>query len=216
MITPDVKILSNIKEMAGKEFVYVKNFKIDTVVFVAGFVPFCNVPVCRGNCCYWGVYVDIGEREKILEHKDLILKFMDETQPRDPDEWFEKEEYEDSDFPSGRCVGTNVYNGKCVFLNRDNYCVLQVAAVSSGMHKWDLKPFYCCIYPLTFWEGALTYDDGHAEDLDYCGINAVHNHAGPLVEVCREEFEYVLGRDGYEELLRIYERWKRERINLKK
>ncbi|CUU04091.1 Protein of unknown function (DUF3109) [Candidatus Thermokryptus mobilis] len=191
------------------KFVYVKNFKIDTIVFSAGFVPFCNVPVCRANCCYWGVYVDLKEREKILAHKDLILKFMDETQPKDVELWFEKEEWEDPDFPSGKCVGTNVYNDKCVFLTKEGYCVLQVSAVNSGMHQWALKPFYCCIYPLTFWEGALTYDDDHAEDLPYCGLRATHNHAGPVIEICKDEFIYVLGEDGYAELLRIYDEWKK-------
>ena len=84
----------------------------------------------------------------------------------------------------------------------------------NGMYKWALKPFYCCIYPLTFWEGVLTYDDGHAQDLPYCGINAVHNHAGPVVEICKNEFVYVLGEDGYAELLEIYKKWKQENSNI--
>ncbi len=197
-----------------REIVQVKNYKIDTLVFTAGFVPFCNVPVCHATCCYWGVYVDVKEREKILEYKDLILKYMDETQPHDVELWFEKEEWDDADFPSGKCVGTNVYNGKCVFLTKEGYCVLQIAAEKNGMYKWALKPFYCCIYPLTFWEGVLTYDDGHAQDLPYCGINAVHNHAGPVVEICKNEFIYVLGEDGYAELLEIYKKWKQENSNI--
>ncbi|CUS83336.1 DUF3109 family protein [Candidatus Kryptobacter tengchongensis] len=193
-----------------REIIQVKNFKIDTIVFTAGFVPFCNVPVCHGNCCYWGVYVDVMERDKILENKDLILKYMDETQPRDIELWFEKEEWDDPDFPSGRCVGTNIYNNKCAFLTKEGYCVLQITAINSGMHKWALKPFYCCIYPLTFCEGVLTYDDGHAEELSYCGIKATHNHAGPVIEICKDEFIYILGQDGYAELLGIYEEWKQK------
>lgn len=193
-----------------REIIEVKNFKVDSLVFTARFVSFCNVPVCRGSCCYWGVYVDIKEREKILEHKDLILKFMDETQPRDVELWFEKDEWDDPDFPSGKCVGTNVYSNKCVFLTKEGYCVLQTSSTNSGMHKWALKPFYCCIYPLTFWEGVLTYDDGHAEDLEYCGIKAVYNHAGPVVEVCKDEFIYVLGEEGYSDLLKVYDNWKRK------
>jgi len=126
---------STVKTSASeREIVQVKNYKIDTLVFTAGFVPFCNVPVCRATCCYWGVYVDVKEREKILEYKDLILKYMDETQPHDVELWFEKEEWDDADFPSGKCVGTNVYNGKCVFLTKEGYCVLQIAAEK----KWNV------------------------------------------------------------------------------
>ncbi len=202
-----------LSEPQDRKIISVKNFKIDALVFTAGFVPFCNVPVCRGNCCYWGVYVDVKERDKILSYKDLILKYMDETQPKDIEQWFEKEEYDDTDFPSGKCVGTNIYNDKCAFLTKEGYCILQITAVENGMHKWALKPFYCCIYPLTFGEGVLTYDDGHAEDLPYCGISAKHNHAGPVIEICKEEFTYVLGEDGYAELLKIYEAWKRENSN---
>lgn len=209
-ISGDKKKTVKIPDWSEREFIYVKGIKIDTILFQIGFVPFCNVPVCKGECCYWGVYLDVKERDKILEHKDLVLKFMDETQPHDPDKWFEKNEEEDEDFPSGRCVGTEVYNGKCAFLTKEGYCVLQVAAVKSGMDKWALKPFYCCIYPLTFWEGALTYDDGHAEDLHYCGLPGVENHVAPVVEVCKDEFKYVLGEDGYEELLKKYEEWKRK------
>ena len=80
---------------------------------------------------------------------------MDETQTADPAHWFEPEEQDDDDFPSGRCVGTRVLNDKCAFLDRFGRCTLQVAATRvRGLHRWALKPLFCILYPIEIRQGS--------------------------------------------------------------
>ena len=45
---------------------------------------------CHGICCADGVDVDIAERDRILEHADMIRQYMDETQDRDTANWFQE------------------------------------------------------------------------------------------------------------------------------
>ncbi|RJQ61460.1 MAG: DUF3109 family protein, partial [Stygiobacter sp.] len=94
---------------------------IDPLIFTQKFVKSCDVCICSGECCYYGVYTDKSEHELIMGLKDRIIKSMDDSQTKDVEKWFEDPEPDD-DFPSGIAVGTEVHNGKCVFLDRQGYC----------------------------------------------------------------------------------------------
>ena len=72
---------------------------------------------------------------------------MDPDQEHDTALWFEKETIPDTDYPSGRAVGTEVYNDRCVFLNSKGMCVLQKTAAAAGMDRYALKPFSAGCYP---------------------------------------------------------------------
>ena len=56
---------------------------------------------------------------------------MDDTQTTNVDKWFEEPE-EDEDFESGIAVGTELHNGKCVFLDRQGYC----SAAKNSNGRW--------------------------------------------------------------------------------
>lgn len=170
---------------------------IDPIIFTQKFVQACNVCICSGECCYYGVYTDKSEYEKILSIKERIIRSMDDSQTKNVDEWFE-EEQEDSDFPSGVAVGTEVYNGKCVFLDQQGFCTLQKIAIEDGEDKWKYKPLYCILFPLVIFEGKLTVDDEHLGRMHYC--NKIQNQTSTVFETCKNELKFLLGEKGFKEL----------------
>lgn len=181
-----------------KKFIEYKGLKIDPIIFTQGFVPHCDVSKCFGQCCDWGVYMDKDYKDVILKYKDDIISVMDENQHKDTNEWFEKELEEDKDFPSGYAIGTEVYKtpqGKeqCVFKDKNGFCSIQNASIKLGKHKWEIKPKYCIMYPLTILDNTLTYDDDHALKLDYCGIHKKENFVHSVFEAMAEEIQFVLG-----------------------
>jgi hypothetical protein len=144
--------------------------------------------------------VDVKERDKILGHVEMIHRYMDGDQIREPGRWFEKEEEPDADYPSGRAVGTEANHRGCVFLRNDGRCVLQHAAVSEGMLAQALKPFYCFAFPITIESGVLTVDDPEFTNRPEC-CSMVPGGSQSVIDVCRLELEFVLGIEGVKELL---------------
>lgn len=191
------------------EYLLFKDWKIDPLIFTQGFVPGCELSICGGRCCHWGVYVDSEFVPVIMQHSNDIKKVMDRYQPNDESDWFETEPEEDADFPSGYAIGTEVYDGKdgkqrCVFNDSLGRCSLQVMAVEKGLHKWEVKPKYCIMYPLAIMDGVLTCDLDHAERLEYCGTSHPENYVQTVFEAMTEELRYILGDDGYTFLLDHY------------
>jgi hypothetical protein len=175
----------------------IKGYYIDPLIFTHKFVKSCDVCICSGECCYYGVYTDKKEHDKIMEMKDRVIEAMDDSQTTNVDKWFEEPE-DDEDFDSGVAVGTEVYNGKCVFLDKQGYCTLQKIAMEGGEFKWKYKPLYCILFPLVIYEGALTVDDDHLNRLHYC--NLIENQNSTIYECCKEEIEHLLGKKGFKEL----------------
>jgi len=180
----------------------INGYTFSNELFEKGFPSEGGPCACSSVCCEEGVYADIADREKILSHKEMIKKYMDETQTRDETRWFEEQEREDADFPSGRCVGTEAYNGKCVFLDRFGRCSLQVAATSEGMQKWALKPFFCVLYPIEVTRKVVSFDDMLQDEQSCCSIG--HRFDVPLFEACREELTYLVGEEGFRRLEEYY------------
>src|SRR5512138_3918584 len=107
--------------MPEKPMKIIKGLKIDPLIFTQKFVKSCDICQCSGECCYYGVYTEKTEHEKIIAIKDKIIRAMDDSQTKNSEEWFE-DPVEDDDFESGIAVGTEVYNGKCVFLDKQGFC----------------------------------------------------------------------------------------------
>lgn len=177
---------------------------IDPVIFTHKFVKACDICICSGECCYYGVYTDFKEYEKILSVKERIIKSMDDSQTKNPDEWFEEPE-KDPDFESGIAVGTEVHNGKCVFLDKQGYCTLQKMAVEENEFKWKYKPLYCILFPLVIFEGALTVDDEHMDRMHYC--SKAENQSSTVFDCTKDELRYLLGEKGFEELVQYREEY---------
>jgi len=201
--------MSDIQNKKGERIV-INGLEIDPVIFTQGFVDFCDISKCEGECCHTGVWIDLKERDVILAHKDLVLQYMDETQTRDISKWFGNVIEDDEDFESGKCLGTEVHNDKCVFQMQTGYCVLQSAAMQTGMSPWAIKPKFCVMYPIVIAEGVLTYDDDHAAEMHYCGLDCHQNHTRSAFESCGAEIEYALGTEGYKILNDHYEEHKDE------
>jgi Fe-S-cluster containining protein len=184
----------------------VKGYKVDPLLFSHGFPRGDGPDRCDGSCCCDGVWVDIRERDRILEEKELIKSYMDESQDKNHDAWF-AEYWEDEDFPSGAAVGTTVREKGCVFLNKEGRCVLQVAAMEEGRDRWDIKPFYCVLFPVSVAEGTLTFDE-HMEETENRCCNIFPDYTTPMFVACREEIVYMVGEDGYRQMADHYERFK--------
>lgn len=162
----------------------------------------CAISNCSGTCCKHGVFADIEERQRILAHTDLIRQHLEPQQEQNSDEWFEHNEVVDTDFVSGKAVGTQARDYGCVFLDSSGRCTLQKAAIAAGMHPYALKPFYCVAFPITISEGILIVDDLELEQhIPCCTIE----NAGTrdVFDVCQVELEYVLGKEGFAELKEI-------------
>jgi len=196
----DAQIAEGVSAYLTKhELHHIPALKIDPIIFQRRMVKGCSSFKCDATCCKFGVWADMKERDRILEHKDLIIRYMEDHQPKDPGSWFDDTVEDDPDFPSAKAVGTQAHERGCVFLLKDGKCVLQVAATREGMDKYAIKPFYCVAYPVVVAQGELTLDDpSHANRPECCSYVNEGEERG--IEVFREEFKFVLGEQGLREL----------------
>ena len=166
---------------------------IDENIFRGRFAPGCGTRRCKGGCCRTGVWTDLLEHDKILEHSDLIRRHMDSGQEQNPGRWFEAGIRADTDFPSGQVMGTRTHGGACVFLNSAGRCVLQIATQDSPV---NLKPFFCTAFPIMVENGKLAIDEGPGSDC--CTLT--QDGTLDIFDVCSEELLHLLGESGLAEL----------------
>lgn len=176
--------------------------KFELKIFTDGFEDKNGPNACTSKCCRYGVYLDPAERDRILAHADVVEKYFDETQTKDRSKWFDNTEDIDSDFPSGVCVSTEVYNDKCAFLDGRGRCTLQVAEKEESLQQFSLKPFYCVLFPIVKEDNVIGYDDFCAGESACC--TATPFSEKKMVEVCAIELEHVLGVAKYKEVLEYY------------
>ncbi len=181
---------------------YIKDMRVDPILFVPVFRADCSMNNCNGSCCQDGVLLDPIDKARILAHAELITKHLEPGMEHDPAKWFDGEVAADADFPSGTCEGTAATDRGCVFLDSRGLCSLQKAAMAEGMHKFALKPFYCVAYPITMDAGVLTLEDPDFTNRPSC-CSAMQTGALTPFDVCREEFDFMLGDEGVAELERI-------------
>jgi hypothetical protein len=186
--------MSGHKEIGGS--------KISLQILTEGFENPDGPRACTSRCCLHGVYLDPTERDQILSCADVVEKYLDETQTKDRMKWFDNSEEEDSDFPSGKCVSTEVYNEKCVFLNQKGQCVLQVAEIEEKMPTLSLKPYYCILFPIVKVNGVYQYDDLCFGESACCTASRMRDEK--MVEVCSNELRHALGASKYDEVLGYY------------
>jgi Fe-S-cluster containining protein len=176
---------------------------------VEGRGPLNVADECGGHCCLHGVYIALPEQDRILAYADRVQAVMDATQTDDTSEWFESEVHRDEDFPGGVCVGTNTYGDKCVFLNSEGLCVLQLLEPELGLPAGErLKPFYCRLFPLTTLDDRLEFDDLCDGVRPCCTLAA--DGCSRAVDAYAAELTEVLGEDGLGELQRAARRLEKE------
>jgi hypothetical protein len=180
----------------------VKGLEIGDDLLSMGYPEGSGPCTCTSICCGSGVYTDLKERDAILAQADMILRYMDGTQPRDPALWFEAEEEIDLDYPSGKCVGTTVHNDKCAFLDSYGRCSVQRAASEEGMGRWALKPLYCILYPIEISDGVVRFDPMLQDEQPCCSVS--DRYQVPVFRACKDELVHLLGADGYDMIERHY------------
>jgi Fe-S-cluster containining protein len=172
--------------------------KVGEDIFTTRYAKGCSMSNCRGRCCADGVDLDIADRDRILEYAHLIQPHMDETQDRNPANWFQKT-HPDADFPSGECATTALKENGCVFLNKDGGCVVHIAESLAPKGFGYLKPFFCRAFPVCILNSTLSVDDEQCPDEHAC-CGPVKSGPLSILDICAFELEYMLGSDGLAEL----------------
>lgn len=193
--------MSDALTLSKHTLAHIADLKVSDGILRSRFASYCSMSNCEGKCCCLGVDVDIGEQVRILKNADLIRSQMDDHQERDPTNWF-GDQFADPDFPSGRAVTTRLYNGACVFLNKERRCVAQMAEAQAQPETGNLKPFFCRAYPVCIEDGFLTIDEHQCTgEVRCCG--SIENGTLTIFDICAFELEYVLGEDGLNELRKM-------------
>ena len=178
---------------------HLPGLEVNASIFDTRYAADSSPAHCDGMCCGNGVKLDIALRDEILANADLVRDAMGPEQDADPSGWFEDTEEIDPDFPSGRCVGTQVRPTGCVFLDGARRCVLQTVTIAEARPGFNLKPFFCSAFPVTIANGELWIDELCLEAPRRC-CQPTPGGTRRVVDVCETELRHVLGNEGLEEL----------------
>ncbi len=195
----------------GVDSIEIDGCQVDKSLLEAKLIKRCTIRTCKAGCCADGVWVDMAQAEAVLDHAEMIAPFMP-LERRDPATWFAERYDDDPSFPSGSYIGTTTVvdathpgGSTCVFLRpEDRYCAIQAASMAEGKAAWELKPFYCCLFPLI---------DEIRDGTRYLLLdaeNSLFEHGGgcyedcatpqPVFQVYAEETAFALGVEGYRKL----------------
>jgi len=205
------------------ETVSIAGYKIDRQLLMK--VPYRNdcAKMCSGKCCQGGVTISAEEMNGIYAHMEDVKKVMRPFE-KELKSWFkfENEAFFDEDRPGLRGVygatrvdkHPNVTDadfvsviaeeedrGKhqaCIFLTLDRRCALQVYSEQAGRHKWQWKPFYCWLFPLTAEEGTITVDE---RSIGMCFMPS--DQAVPFHSLVKQELTHLIGEEGYREMEKL-------------
>lgn len=162
--------------------------RIDPSIFEAKFPASCRLDVCKGHCCHrGGVWMDPGERDRIIAHATEIRPFLDD--PELPAERWFGQARPDDDFPSGVAIESANIDGRCVFFSHRHFCAIQAAGRACVGDGWAWKPTYCILFPLCVEHGRLVVD-GHLPQL-WC--MQPENRTTPVLDAVEREVRYVFG-----------------------
>lgn len=188
------------------EFIKVGKLRVDSRLLESRSVARCRLKECRAACCGHGAYVDLAHASRIVQEAELVKPYLPADR-RNVDGWFDGLVENDTDLPSGYRVGSEVIpdpqhiaGTRCVFLRSDNQCALQMASIAQGRHPWDLKPFYCALYPIVLAGDVVRLDD--ETQLYALGgtCQRAETMSVPLYELFKDELMLALGHEGYGQL----------------
>jgi hypothetical protein len=189
-----------------KKWIEIGSLKVDSHLLESRMVARCRLEECGSACCGHGVHVDLADATRIVQEADVVKPHLPPDR-HDVDNWFDGDVGEDSDYPTGLRVGTQVIEDKghpagtrCMFLRPDNLCALQVAAVANGRHPWDMKPFYCALFPIIILGNTVLLDDDNEVYLLGGTCQRAETVSSPLYIVFKDELTLALGEKGYAQL----------------
>jgi hypothetical protein len=164
----------------------------------------CNLRACRHACCRYGAVIGTVRIKKINR---LLPKLFPLMRPEAVTTVMKKgfhlaTVFTRSDMnPNHDHHYMRTVKGRCVFLNYDDDggCVLQKYSAVNNI-KFKLKPVGCWAFPFDLIGNRLVvYKWKNLPCLD----DSRNKKAPPIYKTCKNELIDFLGRDGYNELLKI-------------
>lgn len=144
---------------------------VDANIFTSTLVADCMSHRCRevapdrerlDACCQYGADVDLGERDRILDHRDQLMALL--RPDARASAWFTTDIVADADFPSGQHVRTAPYGGGCIFLSHDGRgCAIHRAALEAGWDFRGVKPHVCRLFPITYDQTSILMSDDYVD-----------------------------------------------------
>lgn len=139
-------------------------------------------------CCQYGCDVDLYERDAIQTRAGEIRTLLRAEVKDAP--WFDAEEEEDDDYPSGRVVRSAVHEGGCIFLAHDQRgCAIHRASLEGGWDFRGTKPAICRLFPLSYEEDAIVIADEATE------YSCAHVEGPTLYRITRDALADIFGAD---------------------
>ncbi|HEX3762472.1 MAG TPA: DUF3109 family protein [Kofleriaceae bacterium] len=137
-------------------------------------------------CCQYGCDVDLRERAAIEARSDEIRALLDPEVKHA--RWFDPQEEEDADYPSGRVVRTEVRGTGCIFLAHDRRgCAIHRAALEGGWDMRGVKPAICRLFPLSYETDAIVIADEYPE------YSCAHVEGPTLYRLTRDALADIFG-----------------------
>ncbi len=176
---------------------------VDTEIFTRNYFMHCmQCTFCNDQCCSYGADIDMQNVNRILEHKEGLEKFMGVSSEK----WFyAKKRKWDHEYP-GNYYTRTTKKKNCIFLNTEGRgCMLHSYALQNDIDYHNLKPFFCTVFPVTFFEGVFVMP----EEIEDKSLACLGN--GPtLFQGARDEIKYYFGDEIIAELDTIAIDYERE------
>lgn len=180
---------------------------VDTDIFELTYFMHCmQCNFCHDQCCDWGADIDKLNVNRIMSYKEELEQFTGIKRNK----WFDKSVNKwDHEYPGGDYTRTALDETKksCVFLGKKTRgCMLHSFAFEKGIDHRELKPFFCSVFPVTYFEGVLVTPEEIDEKLTAC------LGSGPtLYQGARDALRYYFGDGLISELDEIEADWYEER-----
>lgn len=167
---------------------------VDTDIFEIRYFMHCmQCTFCHDQCCDYGADIDMLNVERILERKDELEEF---TGIKSEDWFYKKRRRWDFEYPGHVYTRTTKKNNACIFLNRETRgCMLHSFALHKGIDFHELKPFFCSVFPVTYFDGVLMTP----EEIDEKSL-ACMGEGPTLYQGAREEIRYYFSSGIIDEL----------------
>jgi Fe-S-cluster containining protein len=127
---------------------------VDTDIFEIKYFMHCmGCTFCNDQCCDYGADIDMLNMDRILKYKEGLEEY---TGIKSKDWFYKKKRKWDFEYPGHVYTRTTKRNNACIFLNRkDRGCMLHSFALHNGFDFNEIKPFFCSIFPVTYFDGVL-------------------------------------------------------------
>lgn len=159
---------------------------------------------CNDQCCDYGADIDMLNVDRIMNYRDELEKY---THIRTEDWFYKKRRRWDAEYPGHVYTRTTKKNNACIFHNpKGKGCMLHSFALDNGIDYHELKPFFCSVFPVTYFDGVLMTP----EEIDEKSL-ACMSEGYTLYQGAREEIKYYFGEEIVGELDVIESEYKQQK-----